>query len=96
MWWELKRKLTLAQRLKTDRVVEVGDIRTITHESQHEPDEKVIKISLELTAQEIRELELAIENHVKHMNKGNFAYSELKTVQRLLGRAHAALFDSNK
>lgn len=94
MWWELKRKLTLAERLKTDRVVELSDIRVI--KNQYDPDERVIKITLELTACEIREIELAIENHVKHMNKGNFAYSELKTVQRLLGRAHAALFDSNK
>lgn len=94
--WELTQKPTLAQRLKTDRVVQLSDIRVITHESRHEPDERVIKITLELTANEIKELEFAIENHVKHMRKSNWVYSELKTVQRLLGRAYTALFDSNK
>ena len=77
----------VASRLRTDRAVKVGDIRTIKHESQYEPDEEVIKITLELTASEIRELE---------MDKKQYVYSELKTVQRLLGRAHAALFDSKK
>lgn len=89
--WELTQKPTLAQRLRTERVVEVGDIRIITHESHYEPDERVIKITMELTVQEIRELEYAIENHVKHMRKSNWVYSELKNVQRLLSRACAAL-----
>lgn len=81
----------LSHQLRTERVVEVGDIRTITHESHYEPDERVIKITLELTVQEIRELEYAIENHVKHMRKSNWVYCELKNVQRLLSRACAAL-----
>lgn len=86
----------VASRLRIDRAVKVGDMRTIKHESQYEPDERVIEFTLELTASEIRELEYAIQNHVKHMDKKQYVYSELKTVQRLLGRAHAALFDSKK
>ena len=81
----------IASRLRTDRAISIGDIRTIKHEHQHEPDERVIKITMELTAQEIKELEFAIENHVKHMRKSNWVYSELKNVQRLLSRACAAL-----
>lgn len=73
-----------ASQLRTDRAISVGDIRVIEHEHQHEPDERVITLTMELTAQELMELELAIENHVKHMRKSNWVYAELKTVQRLL------------
>ena len=72
----------VASRLRTDRAISIGDVRTIKH--QHEPDERVITLTMELTAQELMELELAIENHVKHMRKSNWVYAELKTVQRLL------------
>lgn len=72
----------VAGRLRTDRAISVGDIRTIEH--QYEPDERVITLTMELSAQELMELELAIENHVKHMRKSNWVYAELKTVQRLL------------
>ena len=72
----------VASQLRTDRAVSIGDVRTIKH--QHEPDERVIALTMELTAQELMELELAIENHVKHMRKSNWVYAELKTVQRLL------------
>ena len=72
----------VAGRLRTDRAISIGDVRTIKH--QHEPDERVITLTMELTAQELMELELAIENHVKHMRKSNWVYAELKTVQRLL------------
>lgn len=74
----------VASQLRTDRAISVGDIRTIEHEHQYEPDERVITLTMELSAQELMELELAIENHVKHMRKSNWAYAELKTVQRLL------------
>lgn len=74
----------VASRLRTDRAVSIGDIRTIKHEHQYEPDERVITLTMELSAQELMELELAIENHVKHMRKRNWVYAELKTVQRLL------------
>ena len=74
----------VASQLRTDRAISVGDIRTIKHEHQYEPDERVITLTMELSAQELMELELAIENHVKHMRKSNWAYAELKTVQRLL------------
>ena len=63
----------VASRLRTDRAISIGDIRTIKHEHQHEhqhePDERVITLTMELSAQELMELELAIENHVKHMRK---------------------------
>ena len=72
----------VASQLRTDRAISVGDIRTIEH--QREPDERVITLTMELSAQELMELELAIENHVKHMRKSNWVYAELKTVQRLL------------
>ena len=75
----------VASRLRTDRAISIGDVRTIKH--QHEPDERVITLTMELTAQELMELELAIENHVKYMRKSDWAYAELKTVQRLLGMA---------
>ena len=75
----------VASQLRTDRAVSIGDVRTIKH--QHEPDERVIALTMELTAQELMELELAIDNHVKHMRKNNWAYAEIKTAQRLLGMA---------
>ena len=75
----------VASRLRTDRAISIGDIRTIKH--KHEPDERVITLTMELTAQELMELELAIDNHVKHMRKSNWVYAELKTVHRLLGIA---------
>lgn len=81
----------VASRLKTDRAVSIGDIRTIKH--QHEPDERVITLTMELSAQELMELELAIENHVKHMRKSNWVYAELKTVQRLLSTGLQRLKD---
>lgn len=74
----------VASQLRTDRAISIGDIRTIEHENRYEPDERVITLTMELSAQELMELELAIENHVKHMRKSNWAYAELKTVQRLL------------
>lgn len=74
----------VASQLRTDRAISVGDIRTIEHENRYEPDERVITLTMELSAQELMELELAIENHVKHMRKSNWAYAEFKTVQRLL------------
>lgn len=83
----------VASRLRTDRAISIGDIRTIKHEHQYEPDERVIKITIELTAQEIRELELAIENHVKHMRKSHWVYAEIKTMQRTLGAALAKLIN---
>ena len=70
----------VASRLRTDRAISIGDIRTIKHEHQYEPDERVITLTMELSAQELMELELAIENHVKHMRKSDWAYAELKTV----------------
>lgn len=81
----------VASRLRTDRAVSIGDIRTIKHE--HEPDERVITLTMELSAQELMELELAIENHVKHMRKSNWVYAELKTVQRLLSTGLQRLKD---
>lgn len=74
----------VASQLRTDRAISVGDIRVIEHEHRYEPDERVITLTMELSAQELMELELAIENHVKHMRKSNWVYAELKTVQRLL------------
>ena len=75
-----------ASRLRTDRAISIGDIRTIKHEHQYEPDERVITLTMKLSAQELMELELAIENHVKHMRKSNWVYAEIKTVQRLLSK----------
>lgn len=72
----------VASRLRTDRAISIGDIRTIEHE--HEPDERVITLTMELSAQELIELELAIENQVKHMRKSHWVYADLKGVQRLL------------
>lgn len=83
----------VASRLRTDRAISIGDIRTIKHEHQHEPDERVITLTMELSAQELMELELAIENHVKHMRKSDWAYAELKTVQRLLSTGLQRLKD---
>ena len=77
----------VASQLRTDRAISIGDIRVIKHERGHEPDERVITLTMELTAQELMELELAIDNHVKHMRKNNWVYAELKTVHRLLGMA---------
>lgn len=81
----------VAGRLRTDRAISVGDIRTI--EYQHDPDERAITLTMELSAQELMELELAIENHVKHMRKSNWVYAELKTVQRLLSTGLQRLKD---
>lgn len=81
----------VASRLKTDRAISTGDIRVIKHKHELEPDERVISLTMELTAREIIELELAIENHIKHMRKSNWVYAEIKTVQRLLGMALAKL-----
>ena len=83
----------VASQLRTDRTISVGDIRVIEHEHQHEPDERVITLTMELSAQELMELELAIENHVKHMRKSDWAYAELKTVQRLLSTGLQRLKD---
>ena len=83
----------VASRLRTDRAISIGDIRTIKHEHQYEPDERVITLTMELSAQELMELELAIENHVKHMRKSDWAYAELKTVQRLLSTGLQRLKD---
>lgn len=77
----------VASHLETDRAIKVGDIRVIKHEHELEPDEQVITLTMELTAREIVELELAIENHIKHMRKSNWVYAEIKAVQRLLGMA---------
>lgn len=78
-------RLNVSKHLKTDRAAIVSDIRTIKH--QYDPDERVIKITLELTAQEIREIDLAIQNYVKHMRRSEWVYPELKSVQRLFTKA---------
>lgn len=49
----------VAGRLRTDRAISVGDIRTIEH--QHDPDERVITLTMELSAQELMELELPLK-----------------------------------
>lgn len=97
MWWELRlnRTRTLSQQLKSDRALEISEVRTIKHQSRHEPDERVVKITMELTAAEIMEIELALDNHIDRMTKNNWHYGEIKTVQRVLKRALGKLRDSN-
>lgn len=89
MWWELRlnRTRTLSQQLKSDRVLGISEVRTIKHQNRHEPDERVVKITMELTAAEIMEVEFAIGSHIERMTKNNWNYSEMKTVQRVLKRA---------
>ena len=77
----------LSHKLRSDRFLAVSDIRTITSTSQYEPDEKVIKLTVEVSARELIELELAISHHLKHMRRDAWSYADLKNIQRVFNTA---------
>lgn len=77
----------LSRKLRSDRFLAVSDIRTITSTSRYEPDEKVIKLNIEVSVRELIELELAISQHMKHMRRDAWCYADLKNIQRVFNAA---------
>ena len=77
----------LSQKLQSDRILDVSDVRVIVSKHQYEPDEKVAKVTIELSARELVELEVAINQHMKHMRRHDWSYGDLKNIQRVFAKA---------
>ena len=84
MWWKPDMRLSLKEQVGTDRHIAISEPRVITYPGSRDPDEKVVRIELELTAIEILEIRAAMANHMQGMTNKNYHYSDLRAFQRIL------------
>jgi|25_taG_2_1085351.scaffolds.fasta_scaffold47752_2 hypothetical protein len=85
--YKLNKPKNLKEELGTDREVSISEPRIMQYPNSLEPDEKIIKISLELSFGEILEVRAAMAQHMQSMSWRNYHYQDLRLVQRILDKS---------
>lgn len=67
-----------------NNVDKVHEVRVIKPYDSREPNEVVVKVTMELTQAEIVELHLAMKRHMQVMTIKNYHYHDMKNIQRTI------------